>query len=683
VPISIYESRSWSYAFQEAGRIAPKFISRFIKRKEFFGALTNRPIGGTLTQAAVLFKFPKLAIVLMAALDATVLLVPAAAAANYTFTKIADNSPGSNLLIPGSSSSIALNASGAVAFSARRADSKGNPTSNLVLTGSGGALTIIEDSGSNLRFAYPYSINSSGAVLFGVTDSGKLTLYTGNGTGMSPVSTDPNDQLIGTATATMNDAGVIAYTALNGAVTGTIPIRIVSNGNIRAVDPDNNHSNFGIGQLDGPGNLVFVGATPSDSAPFLAIDKGGTVTTLATENSQLSLVLSYFPALNDSGVVALTGHVGSETGPAAIVKVAGTKITTVVSGTGSYTPANINNSGTVVYGIQGIGGLGNLTGIFAGPDPAADKVVAIGDDLFGSKVTRLFGLGYGAGRWLNDRGQVAFYYALANGTVGVAVATPAVASPTAPVLPADAVLNAATFAGSAISPGSVVSLFGDSFSANLVVAPSGVLPESLNNVSVTFNGVAAPLYFVSPQQINAQVPFEITGSTAQIQVHTPGGDSDIRTVSMDLFSPGIYTQTQSGSGQGIVTFADTATLAAPLSGTSNGHPARAGDILTIYANGLGPVTPSIASGLNSCGGTCLSDFSNLTLRNVTTAPVVEIGGVSVPAENILFAGLAPLYIGLYQTNLRLPNGIAPGSAVPIILHQGNDSSRSTVTIAVQ
>jgi hypothetical protein len=138
---------SRSYAFQEAERIAPKSISR-LKLKEFFEALTNRPIGGILMQVAILFKFPRLAIVLVTAVDATGLLVPAAAAANYTFTKIADNSPGSNLLIPGSSSSIALNASGKVASSAHRADSKGNPTSNLVLTGSGGALTIIEDSGT-------------------------------------------------------------------------------------------------------------------------------------------------------------------------------------------------------------------------------------------------------------------------------------------------------------------------------------------------------------------------------------------------------------------------------------------------------------------------------------------------------------------------------------------------------
>jgi uncharacterized protein (TIGR03437 family) len=624
-------------------------------------------------------KLLKLAFALMAALGTP------AAAANYTFIKVADNGGGSNLLIPGAGvpASIALNASGTVAFSARRADAKGNPTSNLILTGSGGALTIIADSGSTLQFAYPYSINSCGAVLFGLANAGKLSLYTGAGSSMSTVVTDPNDQLNGDSAATMNDGGVIAYTALNSAAPGFIPIRIVSNGKVSPVDPNNIHVNLGLGQLDSAGNLIFRGSTAQGLTPFLAIDRAGTIATLATESSQLSLVLSYFPALNDSGVVALTGHLGSETGPAAIVKVEGTKITTIVSGTGSYTPVNINNSGTVVYGVQGVGGLGTLTGIYSGPDPAADKVIVIADALFGSKVTNLFGFGYGAGRWLNDRGQVAFYYALANGTVGVAVATPAAANPTAPVLPTDSILNAATLAGNALSPGSIVSLFGDSFSPDLVVAPSGSLPKSLNSVSVTFNGIAAPLYFVSAKQINAQVPFEVTGSTVQVQVHTPGGDSDIRTVSMDLFSPGIYTQTQNGSGQGIVTFADTGALAAPLSGTSNAHPAHAGDVLTIYANGLGPVTPSIVSGVNSCGGTCLPDYSNLGIRNVTTAPVITIGGVNVPTEDILFAGLAPLYVGLYQVNLRLPSGIAPGSAVPIVLHLGNDSSPSTVTMAVQ
>jgi uncharacterized protein (TIGR03437 family) len=272
---------------------------------------------------------------------------------------------------------------------------------------------------------------------------------------------------------------------------------------------------------------------------------------------------------------------------------------------------------------------------------------------------------------------------LANGLKGVAVATPAAPNLAAPLLPADSVVNAASLSATALSPGSIVSLFGDRFASGLVVESTAVLPTSLSNVSVTFNGIAAPLYFVSPKQINAQVPFGITGTTVQVQVKASNGQSDIRTLTGGIYSPAIYTLAQSGGGQAIVTFADTSTLAAPRGATPDSRPARAGDILTIYADGLGPVTPAIDSGVNSCGGVCAPDFSNFTLRRVTTMPVVEIGGVRVPDGNILFAGLAPQFVGLYQINLRLPAGITASAAAPVVLHQGSAASPASVTMAVE
>jgi uncharacterized protein (TIGR03437 family) len=64
-------------------------------------------------------------------------------------------------------------------------------------------------------------------------------------------------------------------------------------------------------------------------------------------------------------------------------------------------------------------------------------------------------------------------------------------------------------------------------------------------------------------------------------------------------------------------------------------------------------------------------------------PVVEIGGLRVPDENILFAGLAPQFVGLYQINLRLPTGIAANAAAPVVLHQGSAASPASVTMAVE
>lgn len=87
--------------------------------------------------------------------------------------------------------------------------------------------------------------------------------------------------------------------------------------------------------------------------------------------------------------------------------------------------------------------------------------------------------------------------------------------------------------------------------------------------------------------------------------------------------------------------------------------------------------------MNSCDGVCAPDLSNLTLRRVITAPAVEIGGVRAPPENVLFAGLAPQFVGLYQINLTLPMDVPVGDAVPVVIRQGAGSSRADVMIAIE
>ena len=73
------------------------------------------------------------------------------------------------------------------------------------------------------------------------------------------------------------------------------------------------------------------------------------------------------------------------------------------------------------------------------------------------------------------------------------------------------------------------------------------------------------------------------------------------------------------------------------------RPARAGDVLEIYATGLGPVSPPLADGENSCllAGVCLADGSNVVLWHTAERPRVSIGGVAVAADGVLFSGLAP------------------------------------------
>jgi uncharacterized protein (TIGR03437 family) len=203
-------------------------------------------------------------------------------------------------------------------------------------------------------------------------------------------------------------------------------------------------------------------------------------------------------------------------------------------------------------------------------------------------------------------------------------------------------------------------------------------------VSVTFNGTLAPLFFVAPAQINAQVPFEVTGSTATVQVTNPAGTSNTETVNITPQSPAIFTVNQNGVGQAVVVFANSATIVGPVKTGSDQRPAKTGDTITIYANGLGAVNPPINDGWNSCDKSiCAPDFSNLTLRSTTVRPVVTIGGVTVPDTSILFSGFTPLFAGLYQINLTIPGGITPSNQLPVVIQMGNNSSPQNVNIAMQ
>ena len=118
----------------------------------------------------------------------------------------------------------------------------------------------------------------------------------------------------------------------------------------------------------------------------------------------------------------------------------------------------------------------------------------------------------------------------------------------------------------------------------------------------------------------------VTGPTATMII-TNGLEkavSEPSEIQIATYSPGIFTLAQNGEGQAIVTFAGTADLAAPLGTVGASRPATAGDLLTVYANGLGPVEPPIENGHNSCepDGVCLPDGSNVVLRHTTMTPVI-------------------------------------------------------------
>lgn len=237
------------------------------------------------------------------------------------------------------------------------------------------------------------------------------------------------------------------------------------------------------------------------------------------------------------------------------------------------------------------------------------------------------------------------------------------------------IVNAASFVqGQTIAPGSLVAIFGNSLAPQLAAADSVPLATSLANVSVTFNGIAAPLDFVSPGQINAQVPFETPSTgTVNVVVNNNGTLSAPQTVTVSQLSPGIFAFNNHAIAVNVTdpTSARYATISAPA-GSIQGlttFPAQIGDILFLYATGLGPTNPAVKTGAGA----------GLVTASTITNPVVMVGGAG---SNVLFSGLTSGFPGVYQVNFVIPQ-VASGPAVPLQIQMGGITTPNTTNIAVQ
>ena len=215
------------------------------------------------------------------------------------------------------------------------------------------------------------------------------------------------------------------------------------------------------------------------------------------------------------------------------------------------------------------------------------------------------------------------------------------------------VTSAASFApgGNPIAPGEFIALFGSGLAKSLQTATIPY-PTTLNAVTVTINGKAAPLYFVSPGQINAIVPYSTTGPTATIVVQN-GTNSNAVTVPVAATAPGVFTSNQSGSGIGAMLHA------ADFSLLDAGHPAAAGETVSIYLTGMGAVNPALDDGTAG---------NPATLHATASDVVVFVVGQQA---KVLFTGLAPGYPGLYQINVTLPTFFSTSGNLPLAIQTLN------------
>lgn len=197
-------------------------------------------------------------------------------------------------------------------------------------------------------------------------------------------------------------------------------------------------------------------------------------------------------------------------------------------------------------------------------------------------------------------------------------------------------------------------------------------PTRMDCVEVLVRGERVPLTYAGPGQINLQAPWRGLGGAAVQVVANPGTSREARSAIfnsvVDAFQPAFFTF----NGTSVAaTSADGRTAIADPSVVAGGRPARPGETITIYGTGLGFSQPVWAPGDIVRGQAPLEN--QLTIR---------VGGIVVPAADILYAGLAPESIsGLYQINLRLPANISPGNQ-PIAVTVSGSTSAASATIPI-
>jgi uncharacterized protein (TIGR03437 family) len=253
----------------------------------------------------------------------------------------------------------------------------------------------------------------------------------------------------------------------------------------------------------------------------------------------------------------------------------------------------------------------------------------------------------------------------------------------APAVPSGGVVSSASLTAIPAVAGSLASVFGSGFSyeAGTGTYFPNVLPTWLFGTAVTLNGSPIPLMWLSPTQVNVQIPWENAGLTQATLVLTRNQlASQTITVQLAPAAPALFAMNGQGTGQAAALIAGSSTIAAPVGAFSTSRPAHPGEYISLYGTGLGAVVepqPLVTGQSTPERDTPFQPLRYSYYPTVQTT-TVSIGGV--PA-NVQFAGLAPDMIGVYQINVQIPASAPSGAAVPVVLSIGG-AVANTVTLAI-
>ncbi|HVN06955.1 MAG TPA: hypothetical protein VMT86_21200 [Bryobacteraceae bacterium] len=472
-----------------------------------------------------------------------------------------------------------------------------------------------------------------------VDPTGLITTFAGNGT----VSGFGGEGNAATLTPVDMPEGVVADPMGNVYITDTAHNRVIQ------VDAAGN-----IHTIAGTGTAGFSdggdGALPQVYNPSgVALDASGNLYIADTQNQCVRLLTldGVMSAVAGTGVNGFSG----DGGPAAIAQLSVPSAVAVDSAGNIYIADTGNNRVRIVT-----------------PDGNINTIAGTGDASYNgdSGAAADIALASPAGLALDGQGNL-FVADSGNNRVRQLTPSQTVTQTPPPQAINVAVANGASLLPGPLAPGEIFTIFGQDLGPATAVTGMFNTPDQLSTtlggVQVLLNGVAAPLFYVQANQINAQVPYEVAGlAAAQMQIIYQGTSIANMQVALTDASPALFT-VDYGTGNAAVVNQD-----GTINSTEN--PAPQGSYVVLYATGPGQTDPAGVTGAGA-----QAPYPKPVLP-------VSLTFANIPV-NVLFAGGAPGFVGLMQINAQVPMGYVPTGDLPVVLTVGSDQSQTGVTIAVK
>jgi len=211
-----------------------------------------------------------------------------------------------------------------------------------------------------------------------------------------------------------------------------------------------------------------------------------------------------------------------------------------------------------------------------------------------------------------------------------------------------------------VAPGSVITIYGNNLAPALQIGSTNPLPQSLGEITVTVGNYLLPLLFVSPTQINAQLPVELVDGTYTLLVHQTGMPDVSGTMTVSRDAPGMFTQSNAQNVPLVLALHQDGSL------VTFDSPAIHGETISIYGTGFGPYVQTTFDGffVPASPSNSVADPVTLTVGSVTKTPD--------------FAGAAPGAVGLTLVKMKITDDLPTGTSVNMQVQVNNKASTAVV-----